>query len=78
MNKRLTNHDMIAAALKPYSGRELETTEFKRIVCAAFPDFNKGSLLPNDHARGNKGACHCAGNENRLLDRVERGLYRVR
>jgi hypothetical protein len=75
---RETNHELIAKALKAHSGRELETKQFNEIILDAFPDFNEGSLLPNDHASGNKGACPCAGTESRLLDRLGRGLFRVR
>ena len=41
-------------------------------------DINPGSILPNDHAKGNKGACKCAGTELRIFDRVGHGLYKVR
>jgi len=45
-----TNHEMMSIALKSYCGKTLTTSEIKKIVLNAFPQFNKGSLLPNDHA----------------------------
>ena len=78
MKNRETNHEMIAKALKGFVGQEIETKQFNEIILKAFPNFNKGSLLPNDHAKGNKSDCPCADTENRLLDRLERGLFRVR
>ena len=74
----MTNHDMIAAALKSYRGKTLTTGDINKIVLGAFPEFNIGSLLPNDHASGNKSCCACAGTESRIFDRVELGKYRVR
>jgi hypothetical protein len=57
----MSNHDMMASALKPYRGKNLSTAEIRIIVGEAFPNFNMGSLLPNDHAEGNKSPCWCAG-----------------
>ena len=74
----MTNHEMIAAAVKEYRGKILETREIKKIVLEAFPNFNLGSLLPNDHGFGNKNPCSCAGTESRIFDRVEPKKYFVR
>ena len=74
----MTNHDMIATAMKDYRGKILETSEIKKIVLKAFPAFTEGSLLPNDHAFGNKSACSCAGTGSRIFDRVEPRKYLVR
>ena len=54
------------------------TSQVSNIVLAFDPSFQRGSLLVNDHAEGNAGACRCAGSENRIFDRVGRGLYDVR
>lgn len=75
---RLTNHGMIAAAVQDYRGKILEAGEIKKIVLETFPDFNLGSLLPNDHAEGNESDCSCAGTERRIFDRVEPKKYFVR
>jgi hypothetical protein len=74
----MTNHDVLASALKPYRGKNLTTSDIRTIVAEDFPDFNMGSLFPNDHAEGNKSPCWCAGSSQQILDRVERGLYTVR
>ena len=74
----MTNHEMMSAALKSYRGQTLQTSEIRKIVVSKFPKFNTGSLLPNDHALGNKQPCSCAGTKSRIFDRVERGQYLVR
>lgn len=74
----MTNHDMMASALKRYSGKEFSTGEIWNILHSAYPDFDKGSFLPNDHGEGNKSCCACAGTESRIFDRIGRGTYRVR
>lgn len=74
----MTNHDMIATAIKDYRGKILETSEIKKIVLSAFPIFTEGSILPNDHALGNKSCCSCAGTERRIFDRIEPKKYLVR
>lgn len=73
----LSNHGMIASALESYRGKIFTTSEIKTIVLWAFPHFSKGSLLPNDHARGNKSPCSCAGTDRRIFDRIEPGRYLV-
>ena len=74
----MTNHDMLVTALRRYKGKTLSTSEIKRITLEAFPLFNEGSLLPNDHADGNQCPCSCAETDSRIFDRVGRGMYRVR
>jgi len=73
----LSNHAMIASALESYRGKIFTTSEIKTIVLGAFPHFSIGSLLPNDHARGNKSPCSCAGTGRRIFDRIEPGKYLV-
>jgi hypothetical protein len=74
----MTNHEMMSAALKSYRGKTLATSEIRKIILGAYPEFNTGSMLPNDHALGNKSPCGCAGTKSRIFDRVERGQYLVR
>jgi hypothetical protein len=50
MEEKMTNHEMLVAALKNYGGRVLSTSEIKTIVLKVLPKFSEGSLLPNDHA----------------------------
>lgn len=74
----LRNHDCFVSALRNYAGQTLTTGQIQRILLAVFPDFNVGSILPNDHAEGNECPCGCAGTVDRVFDRIHRGLYRVR
>jgi hypothetical protein len=73
----MTNHEMIALAVKNYRGQKLTTSTIKEIVLKSFPDFTEGSLLPNDHAAGNKSPCICAGTNSRIFDKIEHGIYYV-
>lgn len=72
------NHTMFKNAFRARRGQSLTTSQIKEILLRAYPNFVPGSVLPNDHAGGNKSCCACAGTENRLFDRIEHGLYRVR
>jgi hypothetical protein len=65
----MTNHEMIATAVKNHRGETLSTPEIEEIVCKKFTQFSKGSLLPNDHGQGT---------ENRIFDKIARNKYRVR
>jgi hypothetical protein len=76
--KVMTNHDMMASAMKDYSGKELSVGEIWVILHAAYPEFQKGSFLPNDHGEGNESCCACAGTESRIFDRVGRAKYKVK
>ncbi len=73
----MTNHEMIADAVRGYRGETLTTSEIKKIVLRAYPRFSEGSLLPNDHAAGNKNPCWCATTKDRIFDRMKRGNYHV-
>lgn len=75
--RTMTNHDMIVSALRNHRGQTLSTGEIKKIVMRAYPMFSEGSLLPNDHAEGNKNPCWCAGTDRRIFDKVRNGVYRV-
>jgi hypothetical protein len=74
----MTNHDRLVSALKPYRGKTLTTSDIRHIAKRAFPEFNLRSILPNDHAEGNKCPCSCAGTTVRIFDKVTRGSYTVR
>ena len=73
----MTNHDIIAGALQGYRGEILTTARIREIVLGAYPRFNPGSLLPNDHASGNKYPCWCVGTKNQIFEPIERGRYRI-
>lgn len=74
----LTDHDMIASAVRKYQGKVLDTSEITKIVLGAFPNFKEGSLFPNDHASGNKSICDCVGTIRQIFDRLEPRKYLVR
>jgi len=76
--REMSNHDMFAEAFKEYANQVLKTEDIGRILLRHYPEFNTGSILPNDHAGGDKGACECARKDWRIFDKVKRGLYRVR
>jgi hypothetical protein len=71
----VTNHERMEAIFKPFKGQTFKTSEIKTMLKGFVAP---GSVLPNDHAHGNKGACTCARSEARLFDKLERGVYRVR
>lgn len=75
---RLKNHERFAKAFKKYAGQEFTTKQIEEILLRAYPDFSLGSILPNDHAGGNKSPCWCAKTADRVFNRIDRGLYRVR
>ena len=72
------NHEYMALAVAGNVGEMLTSAQLGDLIMARFPDFSRGSLLFNDHAEGNKGACRCAGTSDRIFDRVGRGFYVVR
>jgi hypothetical protein len=75
----MTNHDRFANVMNNYTGQTLTMQEIEHIMLQQ-SDIKRGSILPNDHAEGNVGSCHCAKNRSNtpLFDRVGRGLYFVR
>jgi hypothetical protein len=75
---KLKNHERFAKAFEKYAGRTFTTNRIKEILLRAYPDFSLGSILPNDHAEGNKSPCSCARTPDRVFDRIDRGHYRVR
>jgi hypothetical protein len=75
----LTNHEKFVEALKDKVGQTFSTSEIKSMLMKRFGNaINPGSILPNDHAEGNKSACWCAGTDQRIFDKVVHGLYTVR
>jgi hypothetical protein len=75
--KIMTNHEMIAFAVKAHRQKELTTHQIKEIMLKTFPNFTEGSIRPNDYATGNKCPCPCAGTYSRIFDRIDRGKYLV-
>ena len=72
------NHQRFLKTFRHRGGEVLETKQIKALLSKKFPEMKEGSMLPNDHGEGNKGACKCAGTDKRIFDRIRTGLYRVR
>ena len=59
-------------------GQEFSTQQIREIMLGE-SDIAEGSILPNDHAEGNKGTAFCCpGTDRQIFDRLERSRYRVR
>jgi hypothetical protein len=74
----LTNHERFEQTFKVMIGEVLSTAEIKDTLRKRFSEMSEGSMLPNDHAQGNKSACWCATTGKRIFDKIHHGLYRVR
>lgn len=74
----VTNHDRFARAFENMTGKELTTKEIKHILHFKFPKMADGSMLPNDHAEGNKHPCWCAKSDKRIFNRIMRSKYLVK
>jgi len=72
-----TNHGRFASVFKNRMGRTFSTAEIMKLMLAE-SDIQPGSVLPNDHGKGNKGECPCVGTDKQIFDRLGRGTYRVR
>lgn len=73
----MTIHEKLKEVLKRHPGKQMTTAEIEEAVMKRFPDTNRSSIRPNDHAEGNKGQCRCIEEGRRILARPERGIYRV-
>jgi hypothetical protein len=77
----MTNHDRFSAVFQvPHRrGQKFSAREVRETMLAE-SDITPGSILPNDHADGNKSPCQCARNKNNspIFDREDDGGYRVR
>ncbi len=71
------DHYRFVEAFKHMAGKELETNQIEAIMLDKFGQA-RGSVRPNDHARGNKDECGCARTDDRIFDRMRIGLYKVR
>jgi hypothetical protein len=72
------NHERFAGEFNGMGGKVFKTEQIKTLMLNKFPSMKKGSMLPNDHAKGNKNPCRCVCTEDRIFDRVCRAYYRVR
>jgi len=74
----LDNHQKILLSMAPHRGKALKTGTIITITQERSPGIPVGSILPNDHAEGNKHPCWCANTQNRIFDRISHGKYKVR
>jgi len=72
-----TNHDRFVQVFRDRDGRVFSTKQIVALM-KSHSDIAQGSILPNDHAEGNKSACWCARTNARIFDRIGRARYRVR
>lgn len=77
-NSELTNHDRFAIVFRERGFRKLSTAQIGKLLQEEYPNFSLGSILPNDHARGNAASCWCVGTPQQIFNKVRRGSYRVR
>src|SRR6266849_84488 len=75
----MTNHDRFVNVFGNRVGRTFSTAEITKLMFAG-SNMKPGSILPNDHADGNVGACWCAKNHSNqpIFEKIGAGLYRVR
>jgi hypothetical protein len=70
-------HNPLAAAMRPFEGKELETAEVIEKFIEAFPHLNdkKDWVQPSDHCRNHicEGACECAQTVGAIFEQVKRG-----
>src|SRR5438445_327356 len=58
--------------------RKFSTAQIGKLLQEEYPNFSLGSILPNDHAKGNAASCWCVGTPQQIFNKVRRGFYRVR
>ncbi len=58
--------------------RKFSTAQIGKLLQEEYPNFSLGSILPNDHAKGNAASCWCVGIPQQIFNKVRRGFYRVR
>src|SRR3989440_616997 len=77
-NSELTNHDCFANVFRERGFRKFSTAQIGKLLQEEYPNFSLGSILPNDHAKGNAASCWCVGTPQQIFNKVRRGFYRVR
>src|SRR5438094_8703863 len=60
-NSELTNHDCFANVFRERGFRKFSTAQIGKLLQEEYPNFSLGSILPNDHAKGNAASCWCVG-----------------
>jgi len=77
-NSELTNHDCFANVFRERGFRKFSAAQIGKLLQEEYPNFSLGSILPNDHAKGNAASCWCVGTPQQIFNKVRRGFYRVR
>ena len=77
-NSELTNHDCFANVFRERGFRKFSTAQIGKLLQEEYPNFSLGSILPNDHAKGDAASCWCVGTPQQIFNKVRRGFYRVR
>lgn len=73
-------HGKFEAAFKNRVGQTFSRPQIKEILFDMYSDFKDGSVLPNDHGRGNVNPCRCSGTDSQIFDTINgngRPVYRV-
>ncbi len=74
-------HAKFEETFKNRTGQTFTRQQIKRLLLEIYPDFKDGSVLPNDHGRGNVNPCRCSGTQHQIfetLDTKTGPAYRVR
>src|SRR5438105_5112209 len=74
-NSELTNHDCFANVFRERGFRKFSTAQIGKLLQEEYPNFSLGSILPNDHAKGNAASCWCVGTPQQIFNKVRRGFY---
>src|SRR6266702_4389084 len=69
-NSELTNHDCFANVFRERGFRKFSTAQTGKLLQEKYPNFSLGSILPNDHAKGNAASCWCVGTPQQIFNKV--------
>jgi hypothetical protein len=76
----MTIHDKIAAAVKPFVGKTLNTKQVQALLLEKYPGTNPTSVIPSDHSgpnpRSGRSYCPCSGQPSQVFAH-DNGCYRV-
>src|SRR5438270_13901212 len=77
-NSELTNHDCFGNVFRERGFRKISTAQIEKLLQEEYPNFSLGSILPNDHAKGDAATCWCIETPHQIFNKVSRRVYRVR
>src|SRR5438876_943459 len=82
-NSELTNHDCFANVFRERGFRKFSTAQIGKLLQEEYPNFSLGSILPNDHAKGDAASCWCVGtppvrNSPATPDRLDEWFHHAR